>query len=41
MEIVTDQRFRKTIKYFRALLIISLIAASIAASSFHWNFHIC
>ena len=29
MEIVTDQRFRKTIKYFRALLIISLIAASI------------
>ncbi len=29
MEIMTDQRFRKTIKYFRALFIISMIAASI------------
>ena len=29
MEIMTDQRFRKTMKYFRALLIISLIATSI------------
>ena len=29
MEIMTDQRFRKTIKYFRALLIISLVAFSI------------
>ena len=26
MEIMTDQRFRKTVKYFRALLIISLVA---------------
>ncbi len=29
MEIMTDQRFRKTIKYFRALFMISMIAASI------------
>ena len=29
MEIMTDQRFRKTIKYFRALFIISHDAVSI------------